>query len=1072
VIRRLLLFVLLVAVGVWGLAQLTSDPAGGAGTGLVEDEDQGPSPFARDETAGRGVSVGGVDSRGETIAVTAQPSGRVEIPSRKRVPYGNGYRMLRTYQLDARDSRPLGDGEQLELIDLVVTWFEQGVDEDGAPIEIPAGELLAERGYIGVGKDDRGKPSIQEDRDMDLRVVTVRTLPSSTRFEPLEMEVAAVRGRQTEGGLLLYTPTENEPFTLQLGGARPARMTGRGVRLSVPPGVGGTGDADRSTPANGVLELDVRHDPVLVADGIEVRANGPLLWRERVSSRAARVTLDGRVRIRYDGARPSEGGADRGDAPAGSFTGLGDRFVATIARGQDDGGGSWRALELSGAEERAPGDALAELRRADGSVLTARRIVAVAPGGLIGSEPTSWTADGSDAHPVRLQIREPRPDGTFGEPVSFVARDRIRAFRIENLHRQAFATMIGPGLASRMPWPGAATEHFVFEGPTRVDVPDRELTLDCVDGMTAWLGTKGPARMVLRTPGTFDLASADVLAQGDRGFSLVRADGLVERLRLGPPATALAADGSDAPAFDLQRRQPENAADTGSVTIHGHGSCIVERSLVPAPDGTERPATLTIASPSADAVAVFENADGAGRIEHIANLRAALAAGGEIDELRATSAAKPCAIDLRLAGDQRLVGLATTITRLPSGRVRLLGSPAVLERGRDDPLDPDAAEIRAARIDVVRLAEQDDLALIAVDPAGANGVFAGRVDPDADGEAGQEVEHYSIRAPLLRYVPSRIPEAVARLHAGPAAAWFAPSLRSPRLIARAESPEVGALLGRDEPAPLTPVTLEHTAGDGRLLTLANGRSLEVRLPARTADAEMNDAEGAGVLTGSPARLERIDEDQRFIAVVERVRFGTIDETLAMEPIPVAAEEDEDAAEPLSTLFVFGFSDAADDRAARDARLRCRGPIDVRAHDIAFGGPVTIRGLDANGAVDPEGLDLRAETLHLVRDAEEGVVVSGTAEHDVEVRWNGVEAFADRVTLELREHRFLAESFPDGGDPVRVGLVDGVKSTMRRALVDYEARSWMLWRTRVIQRVSTRQRGRSNDAADTVEGDAP
>jgi len=326
VIRRLLLVLLLIGGSLALLHLLIGFENFAKTEGGPQDE---PIRRTRDERGlGGGVEVGGGTDDGPRVSVSGSGEFRELRREERALPDGSRIR-LRTFELLAEDSDTVA--EDLVRLDRLTAHLFQIDDGSSPPREVEVGTITARQAFLQVARDESGKPSIREDRDMDLRDV-VLTSTAESEAPGLRFEVERVLARQTEIGVEFRTPGSDVPFEVVFAGdAVPTRMRGRGVRGVLPSNAGEPG---------ALFELHVDADPEVVHGSSTLRSSGRLDYVEDLSAGVGRLSLQQNVEV--------EGfpGGPLGDGPA---TATGDRLNGTLVRGAT---ASWRRLVLSANSPR------------------------------------------------------------------------------------------------------------------------------------------------------------------------------------------------------------------------------------------------------------------------------------------------------------------------------------------------------------------------------------------------------------------------------------------------------------------------------------------------------------------------------------------------------------------------------------------------------------------------------------------------------------------------------------------------------------------------------------------------
>ncbi len=111
---------------------------------------------------------------------------------------------------------------------------------------------------------------------------------------------------------------------------------------------------------------------------------------------------------------------------------------------------------------------------------------------------------------------------------------------------------------------------------------------------------------------------------------------------------------------------------------------------------------------------------------------------------------------------------------------------------------------------------------------------------------------------------------------------------------------------------------------------------------------------------------------------------------------------------------------------------CQGEIEALPGAVEFRGPVTAHSLLPDGTVDPQGLAIDATRLRMVRNKATGTLQSVLASEGVTLHWNDLFAQSDKIELDLRWQRCIAED-PVGAE-VRFG--QGQRYVARRIEANY------------------------------------
>ncbi len=679
-IRRLAITILLLAVGfavlhyTIGFENFTRSGAGGGGTSpILESSGNQRNGAETDEGSGRrsggGVVVGDIEGGEGEAAIAVTGSGATRFRNDEEHPQPDGtihYTPL--WILDAKDSETV-DEDVMRLLDVTLTVHRVVPGRPGTPPDSePIGTATAREAVVSVGRDEEGRPSIDQDREMDLfgvRLVADGKADSAVR--DIELRVARLRVRHGATGLEFRTPSPAEPFELTLGGDDPMEVTGHGIEGKVPP----RGEA-------GELELRVRTDPTIVRGASRMHADGELLYVEDPSSGFGRLTMQDRVRVLGVGLDPQRA----------ATTATGDRLSGVLVRYRNVLGGAsashgaaWRSLRLTGRPAR-----LSQLGGsddgADGAaleILSKTLHISPDPAG----NPWLFTAEGT---PVVLDARS---------GARFEAADRIHVADPRVLLGDLFGAY---GIRPR--FPALVGVLLLFEGESRIVDAERQLEVTAAAGLRILRGNEA------RGAGTTDrrdLASEPLIAVGRGAVHIVREQldvtgtdgfelrlhGEEVRLRLGPP------DAGVEHTYALT----QTGKDQRKVTVRGSGSCRVQVR----PDGT---ADLDLDSP--DRSVVLESTEGT--LRDLGQLHAELDAEGRPTLLDARG--RRCAFDATFVPSkgkpaERVSGVAShLLLRGPELELDGGSEAAVLIRGTDrvegsrivmDRLDRERGTVRVER---------------------------------------------------------------------------------------------------------------------------------------------------------------------------------------------------------------------------------------------------------------------------------------------------------------------------------------------------------------------------------------
>lgn len=487
--------------------------------GADDDDD----PFKTTESTGdTGFVVDQVDDANDESAISVMTSGALRIPHTREIALPNGTRrLLNDYVLDAKDSRqhPTLD-DRMQLFDVRVEFFDIDDSDPAEPTATLAGTLDAKEAVLQVGRDEKGRPSVREDRDMDLIDVVVRGAGGS-EFDELVMRMPRVLVRHTERGLALRTPDDDTSFDIALGGDDPMTLTGHGLRAVLP---------SDELEGDRILELHVAKNPELIRGDSRLAATGSLDFEEDLATGIGRVHL--RENVEASGLLSNDA--------SNPITAYGDTLRATLVRRDDErgtgsGNGAWLDFVALGRP--------VELH-SDRAVLHCERVDAW-PG--VDGEPVYFTAS---VNPRLVQ----------GSEAEFHA-NRIHVVRIDELLRSLHAPFGFPGGAGRI-----ADQLLIFEGETTIDQRVEHTHIVASRGIRALRSADqtGPAMSV--GFGDVTVTREDLVAKGNDGFVMTQAGDGSQRLNLGPVEP------------DPDHRFEIHRTSEPKVDLEGSGRCIVTRT--------------------------------------------------------------------------------------------------------------------------------------------------------------------------------------------------------------------------------------------------------------------------------------------------------------------------------------------------------------------------------------------------------------------------------------------------------------------------------------------------------------
>ncbi|MFO1054106.1 MAG: hypothetical protein U1F36_17960 [Planctomycetota bacterium] len=484
------------------------------------------------------IVVGGAE-RGDKSPIAISLSGPFELEPKVEIPMPDGSRRrLRRYSFKAEDSATVS-ADLLHLDRVTVLVYR--IDEEAKPpAEEHVATVTAREALVQLGRDAEGRPSIREDRDMDLADVVVTSTPAS-RLRDTRLTIARAKVRQDDEGLFLRTPDDQEPFTVTMGGEDPLAITGRGLDAFLP--------KQQANP-HGELRLDVAHDPDVVRGELRLHGAGDLRYREDVADGTGHLAMRG-------GVTASGLLANRGRSPA---IARGDTLDGFLCRYRDTNAGGtqhalWNGLLLRGTP--------ASVDVADMELRCTEIIARPALGG----EPAQITASG---------------DPTFEDRAHHQSLRAAQRIHLVDLQR-SLAPLYGMVGFARARLGTLPRQLVLFEGAATVDDHAQSTSLTASGGLRALRGEGGLG--VALGLGTVHVDSQHFELDGDQGCLIADAAGS-QRIRLGPPL----AD----PQHAFHVREKRAAGDRiPAMELAGHGICEMLRSA-------DRSVVVTVRDPTAD----------------------------------------------------------------------------------------------------------------------------------------------------------------------------------------------------------------------------------------------------------------------------------------------------------------------------------------------------------------------------------------------------------------------------------------------------------------------------------------
>jgi hypothetical protein len=914
VIRRLLLVLLLIGgslallhffIGFENFAKTEGGP---------QDE---PIKRTQDERGlGGGVEVGGGTGDGPRISVSGSGEFRELRREERALPDGSRIR-LRTFELLAEDSETVA--EDLVRLDRLTAHLYQIDDSATPPQEVEVGTITARQAFLQVARDEGGKPSIREDRDMDLRDVVLASTAAS-EAPGLRFEVERVLARQTELGVEFRTPGSDVPFEIVFAGdAVPTRMRGRGVRGVLPANAGEPG---------AVFELHVDADPEVVHGSTTLRSSGRLDYVEDLSAGVGRLSLQQNVEV--------EGfpGGEFGEGPA---TATGDLLRGTLVRGAT---ATWRRLTLSAESPRR-----VVLTQGPSTIDCAR--LAVLP--ALDGQPAALIAEGS---PLLVDATDP------------TAVRRVRAE--ERIHLVDVRTLMGAPLASfgfsSPPLPRILGGLAIFEG--RSSLTDGGMSFEASEGLRVVAARDGSLALG-RGFGKVRFRGEGVNAESGAGIRVFQ-NGEEARAILGPDG----ASADDRLAI---------AADTkdGALRVEGRGTVTIERRIGGATD-------VHVVSPSADLVV----SRGEDRLRDVRDLRADVDGARQLRTM--TALGQPVRLETSRAVSGKPARFEAEADRIDAPNPRSL-----FLRGSARIIDPERGEACGDELEFHRVGAKDGIVI-------ARGTMASVRAADENGTWQLDGARIAVR-------PGMIPAALLRLH---------------------------GLDGR----LVNPVFAQQLAtADGDVVFHGQGEA-EGSIDGRGDRLLAVPKAGLARFVGVPARVEQEQDGRRTMATAADIRLAAHERSFGALTLFPARENEGQTPSLTPQLDVVG-AGANDSDAFRSFRLFCDVPIHADATGIRVDGPFAIRGLAADGAVDPEGIAVDAARLAVAWESATRTVLSLRCFGDARLRYRSIRAFGDEMRIDAVRHLVEVES--QSSRPAGV-VLRGRRIEGELFQADYEAQELRAW----------------------------
>lgn len=915
--RRILVFVVLLALGLLALRIAIGDDT----VVTAGDTKQQPKQDTEDRTPAVVVQQG-------RIGAAISQNGYFKWPRYRTVllPDGSSRDEL-VYVMEAANSRPVREGLQ-ELEDLQVTMFDR---------QQPAAQLTAARAFVELATDANGHPSVREDKDIDMRQVVFKTLPGA-RLEGLQLQLENAKLLVGEDEILLHTPNASDPVVLTLTGERSGRLTGNGLQARLP----------RSRSAKSQhADVTILSNPLVVTDGMQLRADGRLHYQEDTVSGAAQMTVEDNVDAELQPRATDDLRAER-KLEIGTVRMRGDRFVGWLQRGKqrDEQGEEhermeWQLLQISGAPARVT---------ATGTDLHAPRLTVIA--GLSG-QPYLIAAHGGAA---RVEQRDFGPDSKVDAPVVATSPRRIHLI----LPREQTVEMLrGFGFPLAALRPLATTQIATLDGDSKIATGTASATAS--KGMQMFRPGDTGRGAIARGFGEVDIdrpatkpGEDDLHATGNDGF-LLRANDDDERFWLGPLAGS---------STDLNQHRYVLRSAAGE--LRGSGSCAIERTA----SGTR----VALDSPAGDIQGDLPQVHGS--LQQVSHLSAHLTA----DSLRnLVATGRPMRVHFT-RGVHQVQALAQRIEQLgPTSWVLLPAKQGAIELPElvhSSPADgkrgSERVVLRAPRIELHHCGGDNWLLDLQ-----AQGDVPAHADAAIELQPGAVPTLIELDAQRLRLLPFLLPPEARLAHGAGAALATSLSMHG-----------LGSawILGEDvRRLHITDPEQGQIEGAGRRLLLSQGAQ-------------------AAVLFGDdrellPAWLRRTQGDRVVEARGAQVRIFR-DEQIRLQAL---------RSFPGRSVFLppsVTLHQPSAGNNLRDLHAVCQGDIDVLPERIDFRGPVITNSLREDGQIDPFGLHIDARQLAMQRHPTTGEITMVRGQ-DVFVEWSGITAKSAQIELDVRNSRCRA-----------------------------------------------------------------
>lgn len=963
--KRLLWFILLLTAGIVALRLAVGDDP------MVSHQDttDPPPPAVR---SGAGIPMG----QGQ-INASWQTSGPFHYTWTRTIPGPDGVRRNEPiYQIDAEDSRPIGDGLQ-QLDRLTIKLFRHG---------LAAGIVQADQAFVAIGRDANGKLSLQEDKEIDLRGLRMEGVAGSS-FDGLRVIIGRARLQFGATSVDLQTQDLAEPVQVDFTGNPTAVLRGKGLRAKLP--------KDRNAPGM-VASLEILSDPVLEANGMVANASGRLLYREATANAAITVTLEENVQLSLPLSQQLSlpGSSTKFTQPVNRntkevVTVLADRLTLFGRRVPDaERNNGQEALDLhlirvTGSPTRVGMQGMDAQAPSFDVVLDRRR------------EPVAIIAWGGEA-----QINATAPDGA-----SYSAATP-ELLEVRRHGSQAADMLSGMGFPQWTLQQLQQQNAIHLQGRAQITAEQRNIKTTRgirilngdPDGKAAIMDGWGEVTLAIPLQ---DEANTVIQAEGNNGVRLVTHPDH-EEIRLGPAAPADFKNHGHLCWLHRFSIRSETA------WLHGSGACTLRRQ------GTST--ELSLLSRQSDITAT--GSDLQAELQQINSLWILLE-GKVIRDLQMTGTPGKASFQ---SGLEQVVAFTPILYRTGPAAwqaVAVQHMPIPLRLQRSGMFDGCPEQSRLPSItsrqlltdrgtgNLMTTAPRIDMHLGAAQSllVDASAIDSQLVEATGSTLSQSASDPTTVRmlAQRVRLLPHLVPPSLVQYHAAtaipdrlignlhPCLSWVIAEQ-----VHQFEIKDLnqGILTGKGHRLLLSPI-------DGSLLLLGDSQTAEPTTITRLHQGRLMTATGAYLRAWRDTDL--------------RVRAGSQFPGGTTTSIPYVVLRQPEAASALDHLGV-----------------RCQGDVDLLPAEVLFHGPVEAWSLLENGEHDPAGLALRAQRLHIQRHPTTTLIQRATAT-DVNMTWRRFQAQSREVELDLRWNQLLAR------DPVcaTVTMPGGQRFAAEYVSINYE-----------------------------------